>query len=111
MSKKELTRLEVIQKIEEKRLKQREAAERLRVSERQVRRLLKAYRQSEAVGLVSKRRGQPSNNRMKMELPGNPRLTGMQSRSGSARYTSSTSQSPITQRKKVQLAIANCLSL
>jgi len=66
MSKKELTRLEVIQKIEEKRLKQREAAERLRVSERQVRRLLKAYRQSGAVGLVSKRRGQPSNNRLKM---------------------------------------------
>ena len=57
MSKKEVTRLEVIQRLEAKRLKQKEAAEMLRVSERHVRRLLRAYRQSRAEGLVSKRRG------------------------------------------------------
>ena len=38
MSKKELTRLEVIQRVEQKRLKQKEAAEILGISTRQVRR-------------------------------------------------------------------------
>lgn len=41
MSKKELTRLEVMQQLEEKRLKQREAAEVLR----HVRRMVRVYRQ------------------------------------------------------------------
>ena len=41
MSKKELTRLEVIQRIKEKRLKQKEAAEMLSLSLRQVRRLVR----------------------------------------------------------------------
>jgi transposase len=64
MSNKEVTRLEVIQRIEEKRLKQKEAAEMLRVSERHVRRMLRAYRQVGTEGLVSKRRGKPSNNQL-----------------------------------------------
>ncbi len=64
MSKKEVTRLEVIQRTEAKRLKQKEAAEMLRVSERHIRRLLRAYRQSGTEGLVSKRRGKPSNNQL-----------------------------------------------
>lgn len=68
MSKKELTRLKAMQEIEEKRLKQREAAKMLRISERHVRRILRAYRQSGAAGLVSKRRGKPSNNQLKAEV-------------------------------------------
>lgn len=68
MSKKELTRVEVIQKLEEKRLKQKEAAKQLSISERQVRRLLKAYRGQGKKGLVSKRRGKPSNNQLSEEL-------------------------------------------
>ena len=64
MSKKELTRLEVMERVEKKALKQREAAAMLRVSERQVRRLLSRYRQQGAEGLISKRRGRPSNNRL-----------------------------------------------
>ncbi len=68
MSKKEVTRLEVIQRTEAKRLKQKEAAEMLRVSERHVRRLLRAYRQSGTEGLVSKRRGKPSNNQLNEEV-------------------------------------------
>jgi transposase len=68
MSKKELTRLEVMKQIEEKRLRQKEAAEMLGVSERHIRRLLRAYRQKGEQGLISKRRGQPSNNRMKVEV-------------------------------------------
>jgi transposase len=68
MSKKELTRLEVIQKLEEKRLKQKEAAEILGVSERHIRRLLSAYQQEGESGLISKRRGKRSNNQMQPEI-------------------------------------------
>jgi hypothetical protein len=68
MSKKELTRLEVMQRLEEKRLKQKEAAELLGISERHVRRLLCAYRQDGESGLISKRRGVPSNNRLAIEV-------------------------------------------
>src|SRR5690349_584199 len=64
MSQRELTRLEVIQRVKRKTLKQRQAAELLSVSVRQVKRLCKAYQVSGAAGLISKRRGQPSNNRL-----------------------------------------------
>jgi transposase len=40
----------------------------LGISERHVKRLLRAYRQSGAEGLISKRRGKPSNNRLKAEV-------------------------------------------
>jgi transposase len=68
MSQKELTRLEVLQRTEKKTLKQKEAAKMLGKSERHVKRLLRAYRQSGAEGLISKRRGKPSNNRLKAEV-------------------------------------------
>src|ERR1041384_5894616 len=64
MSQPELTRLEVIQRVKRKTLKQRQAAELLSVSVRQVKRLCKAYQATGAAGLISKRRGQPSNNRL-----------------------------------------------
>ena len=64
MSQKELSRLEVIQRVKRKTLKQRQAAELLSISVRQVKRLCKAYQASGTAGLVSKRRGQPSNNRL-----------------------------------------------
>lgn len=68
MSKKEHTRLEVIQRLEKKRLKQKEAAVMLGISVRHVKRLLRAYRQRGAEGLISKRRGKVSNNRLKAEV-------------------------------------------
>src|SRR5919205_1159183 len=64
MSQPELTRLEVIQRVKRKTLKQHQAAELLSNSVRQVKRLCKAYQASGAAGLLSKRRGQPSNNRL-----------------------------------------------
>jgi transposase len=64
MSKRELNRLEVMQRIKEKRLTQKEAARILGLSVRQVKRLYRAYRQQGAAGLVSKRRGKPSNHRL-----------------------------------------------
>jgi transposase len=64
MSQRELTRLEVIQRVKRKTLKQHQAAALLSISVRQVKRLCKAYQTSGAAGLTSKRRGQPSNNRL-----------------------------------------------
>ena len=64
MSIKELDRLEVMQKLEEKRMRQKEAARILGLSIRQVKRLLKSYRCDGAQGLVSKRRGCKSNNHL-----------------------------------------------
>ena len=67
MSKKEVNRLEVMQRVDEKRMKQKTAAEQLGINERQVKRLLRKYRQDGANGLVSKRRGKPSNHQMSEE--------------------------------------------
>jgi transposase len=64
MSPKELSRLEVIQRLAEKRMSQKEAGMILELSTRQVKRLLKAYRKQGAKGLVSKQRGQASNHRL-----------------------------------------------
>ena len=64
MSTKEINRLEVMKQLEEKRKTQKEAAKILDLSERQVKRLWKRYREKGAEGLISKRRGKPSNNRM-----------------------------------------------
>lgn len=64
MSGKERDRLRVIEAVREKRLTQGEAARRLGLSVRQVKRLVRAHRQAGAAGLVSKRRGRPSNRRI-----------------------------------------------
>ncbi len=64
---KEVNRLEVMQRLDGKRLKQKAAAELLGMSERQVKRLLRCYRQEGASGLISKRRGRPSNNQLAEE--------------------------------------------
>ncbi len=68
MSKKELTRLGIMKRLEERRMRQKEAAAILDVSARHVRRLLCSYRDHEEAGLISKRRGKPSNNRLKPEI-------------------------------------------
>ena len=65
MSANELSRLEIMQRLKEKRLKQKEAAEMLGLTVRQVKRLVSKYRKNGAIGLVSQRRGKPSNNQLK----------------------------------------------
>lgn len=64
MSKNEITRLEVMQRLKDKRLTQKEAARLLGLSTRQIKRLWRAYRKHGAQGLVSRRRGKASNNRL-----------------------------------------------
>ena len=68
MSASEMSRIEVMNRLEEKRLQQREAAEMLGVSTRQIKRLLSKYRENGASGLVSKRRGKASNNQFSREV-------------------------------------------
>ena len=64
MSAKELNRLEVMQRLSEKRMSQKEAGRILDLSVRQIKRLYQVYRQKGAIGLVSKHRGRKSNNRL-----------------------------------------------
>ena len=64
MSRKEITRLELIMSCENNKLSNGEAAKTLGLSRRQAIRIRKRYRQSGTVVLVSKKRGVPSNNRV-----------------------------------------------
>lgn len=68
MSNQEINRLEVMQRLKEKRLTQKEAATILGISHRQVKRLFQAYKAEGAQGLVSKRRDKPSNHRLDPEI-------------------------------------------
>ncbi len=63
MSDGELTRLEVLRDLDQRRLTTEAAARLLRLERRQVFRLLKAYRAAGPAGLISKRRGRRSNRR------------------------------------------------
>ncbi len=62
LSMKEADRAGIIGQVADKRLKQREAAARLGLSVRQVKRLLARYREQGCSGLISRRRGKRSNN-------------------------------------------------
>jgi transposase len=68
MSPKELTRLDILKRLDEKRLTQKEAAEMLGLSIRHVKRLCQAYRKQGVKGLISQRRGKPSNNRLDPQI-------------------------------------------
>jgi len=68
MSDRELGRLEVLRDLDQRRLTTPAAAQLLGLERRQVYRLLKAYRAEGAAGLISKRRGCPSNRRKPEEL-------------------------------------------
>lgn len=64
MSVQEISRLEVIQQVKAREIKQIDAALRLSLSTRHLRRLTRAYEHQGGVGLVSKRCGKPSNRRI-----------------------------------------------
>lgn len=71
MNNKEILRLQVIEKLSEKRLRQSEASNLLRISCRQVKRLLRAYRHQGVKSLVSKKRGNQGNNKICEEIKQN----------------------------------------
>lgn len=64
MSGKELKRLEVLRQVLDGVVSQKAAAERLGLTDRQVRRLLRRYEAQGAAGLVDRRRGKPSGRRL-----------------------------------------------
>lgn len=61
MSAKELTKLELIQHVCDKRIRQIDAAQALKLSRRQIQRLVNLFRELGPQGLVSKKRTQPGN--------------------------------------------------
>ena len=65
MTEKDLSLYNLILKTEERALKQVKAAELLGISERHYRRLLKTFREQGPEALLSKKRGKPSNRRIK----------------------------------------------
>jgi Helix-turn-helix domain len=68
MSANELERLSLMRRIAERRTTQREVAEQLGLSVRQVERLYAGFKARGAEGLVSRKRGTPSNRRLPAEL-------------------------------------------
>ena len=68
MSDGELTRLELLRDLDQRRLTVETTAQLLGLERRQVFRLLKAYRSEGATGLISRRRGRPSNRRKPEEV-------------------------------------------
>ena len=67
MSKKETVRIPVIEKVLSKRIKQKVAAKELRITIRQVQRIVKKYKEEGVESLRHKSRGKTSNNRMLLE--------------------------------------------
>ena len=82
LSMKEADRLSVIVQVFEKRLGQREAAERLGLSIRQVKRLVARYRERGCSGLVSGHRGKPSNNALAAAVQAEHERGGCRMRAG-----------------------------
>lgn len=68
MSDKELHRINVIQSVVEKRMRRRDAAHQLALTERQTQRLMNRFRESGAAGLANLRRGRPGNHRLPESL-------------------------------------------
>nr|ULG15963.1 Sea27 [Serratia proteamaculans] len=68
MSDKELVRAQIIQSVCEKRLRRRDAAGQLDLSERQVQRLMDKFRLSGTLGLASLKRGKPGNHNLPEQL-------------------------------------------
>ena len=68
MSQKEVKRAQILDLLSESKISQQEAANRMSVTPRQVRRLVKRYQRSGLDGLVSRQRGRASNRRMEDAL-------------------------------------------
>jgi transposase len=68
MSDKEITRLQIMTQLGEKRITQKKAAAQLGISTRQVKRLWRKYQEQGADGLINKSRGKPSHNRLAVEV-------------------------------------------
>ena len=64
MSQKEVLKLQIMENLKNEKISQIQASKILKISCRQIRRLIKKYKRDGAESLISKKRGQPSNNRI-----------------------------------------------
>src|SRR4030088_349683 len=64
MSKRELNRIDVLARLDGRRLTTAAAADLMRITLRQTHRLLRRYRDGGAPAIANRRRGRPSNNRL-----------------------------------------------
>ena len=67
MSQKEAKRAQVMALLMAGKINQKEAGQRLAVSVRQIKRIVRRYRATGLAGLISKKRGHPSNRRLDEE--------------------------------------------
>ena len=68
MSPEEVSRVQVLEELVQEHIKQGQAADRLGVTVRQIKRLKKAYKRDGTKALVSKKRGRPSNHQLKPKI-------------------------------------------
>jgi len=68
MSRHELDRKRLLDRVMDRVMRQKDVAEELKVSERHIRRLMRRYREHGPPGLVSQRRGKPSNRKIGDEV-------------------------------------------
>lgn len=68
MNNKEIKQIEIFEKLDRREIKQKKAGEILNLSERQIKRKLKAYRKYGVKSLMHKARGRNSNNRINKDL-------------------------------------------
>jgi hypothetical protein len=68
MTIREVDRLQILMKIEQHKLTQAQAAKELNISLRQVQRIFRGYKLKGSMGLVSNKRGKPSNNKLNPKL-------------------------------------------
>lgn len=68
MTRKELFRIQIIKQVDDRLISQVKASEILKISDRQIRNLLKIYQNKGAKGLISKKRGKISNRAYSLEF-------------------------------------------
>ena len=68
MTKQEINRLQIFNKIKDKRLSQTQVAKELNLSIRQIQRLYKSFKTGDIKALVSKKRGMPGNRQLKPSI-------------------------------------------
>ncbi|SOZ73603.1 hypothetical protein CBM2626_U50014 [Cupriavidus taiwanensis] len=112
VSMQELNRHKTVQAVVDGQLRPGVAAERLQITDRQLRRLLERYRQEGPSGLVSRKRGRPANNRLSADreaaralwadaVQGNDSPADDGGRTVGASQTAATKSLPATQPSRV----------
>jgi hypothetical protein len=104
MSTKALQKVEIIGKLAQKVINQTQASDILSISDRQVRGLLKAYQKYGAEGLISRKRGNPSNRQLS---PGKKELIEALIKKHYHDFGPTLAHEKITEVHKVQISLGS----